>query len=209
MLTALAGCGKAQKQANSYEELIPLLEEAVNGLFSKDFEDKVNEGKLPSPTGEHEEKWKAMLLSAKANFTGVDENAYGYRLIDINADGNAELLFTRSDDQLLAVFTVHGDKVVMLDAYSVMDYLCVLMDTGELYSMNVDTSGGYQYQISALNPSTASLFVSQSFGTENGICYESVEGTIYTTSEERIKELRQKYPFKHGTAFLSAEFNLF
>ena len=208
MLISLCACTTKQKNASSYEEVIVKLDEAVHGLFAEDFEDKLKEGAYPSPTGELSDKWMTTLSDAKADFHNVDENAFGYKLIDINSDGISELFFVRSDDKLLAVFTMHEGKPCMVDCYG-RSYIGVIRDTGEVYTMTVRDDGGYDYRIYTLNPSSGGLYNTVAFGYEGPIAYEVINGSTYTSSENRIEELRAEYPFEMSQVFTELEFNLF
>ncbi len=208
MLICLCACTPKQKNASSYEEVIVKLDEAVHGLFAEDFEDKLKEGAYPSPTGELADKWLTTLSDAKADFHNVDENAFGYKLIDVNSDGVSELFFMRSDERILAIFTMHEGKPCMVDCYS-RTYRGVVRDTGEVYTMTVRDDGGYDYRIYTLNPSSGGLYNTVSFGTEGTIAYELINGSTYTTSTERISELQAEYPFEMSEVFTELKFNLF
>ena len=210
MLLSVCSCNQKQQQktATNYDAVLQSLAETVDGMFAEDFETKVGEEKYPSPTGEHTEKWKAMLLDAKADFHNIDANAFGYKLIDINSDSSPELIFCRTDDRILAVYTIHNGKATLVDAYN-RSYSCSLLDTGELYSLTMRDDGGYDNDIATLNHSTGTLYVTVHFGISDNICYETINGTVLTTSNDRITELREQYPFEHGQAFTSYEFNLF
>ncbi len=208
LTVSMCACTQKPTTATSYDDLIYDLEVAVNAMFTKGFESKVAEGSYPSPTGEHEDKWCSMLLDATKDFGNIDENAFGYRLIDINSDSAPELIFCRSDEIVLAVFTLHAGKVTMVDAFN-RSYRCVIRDTGELYTLTVREDGGYDHKISVLDPSEGVLYTTVSFGMEGTICYEMIEGSVYTTSAERIAELKEEYPHTHGEAVIASEFNLF
>ena len=208
MLLSLCACAQGTKTVSSYEEIIVKLDEAVHGMFAEDFEDKLNQGAYPSPTGELSDKWLTTLLDAKDDFRNVDENAFGYKLIDVNSDGISELFFMRSDDRILAIFTMHDGKPCMVDCYG-RSYRGVIRDTGEVYTMTVREDGGYDYRIYTLNPSSGGLYNTVSFGYEGTIAYEMIDGSTYTTSTERITELAEEYPFEMSTAFSELEFNLF
>lgn len=208
MLFSLAACGEEEKVATSYDDLIIKLSDSVSALFSDDFEEELEDGEYTSPTGEMDDKWIAMLKDAKADFKNVDENAFGYKLIDLNSDSNTELLFMRSDDRLLAVFTLSHGKPMLVDAFN-RSYQCVVRDTGELYTITVRDDGGYDYKINTLNPSTDTLVNTVSFGTEGTICYEKQETGTYTTSTERIAELCEKYPFEMSEVIGKTELSLF
>ncbi len=209
MLLTLCACTpKKEKTAASYEEIIVKLDTAVHGLFADDFEEKINEGAYPSPTGELSDKWMTTLLDAKADFRNVDENAFGYKLIDINSDGSPELFFMRSDDRVLAIFTMCEGKPYMVDCYG-RSYRGVIRDTGEVYTMTVRDDGGYDYKIYTLDPASGSLYGTVSFGYEGSIAYELIDGSVYTTSTERISELQNEYPFELSAVFTELEFNLF
>ncbi len=208
MLFALAACGEEKIVATSYDELITKLSESVNDLFSKNFEEELEEGKYTSPTGELEDKWSAMLKDAKADFHNIDENAFGYKLVDLNSDSLIELLFMRSDGRLLAVYTVFDGKPLLVEAFN-RSYQGVVRDTGELYTLKLRDDGGYDYNVHTLNPSTGTLVNTVSFGTEGAICYESIEGVIYTTSDTRIEELRAEYPFEMSEVIGEIELSLF
>lgn len=209
MLISLTACGGKDKNASSYDQLVAVLDETVEKMFVlDDFEESVKNGMMLSPTGELQEKWNEMLLSAKADFAGIDANAFGYKLIDLTGDSEPEFIFARSDDTPLAVFTMHTGELKLLDVYS-RTYRCVITDKGELYTMNIDDSGNHQFEISAFHEGTGGLFANVRFGTEDGICYEDINGIIYTTSVDRISELRTEYPHQHGEVYALAEFNLF
>lgn len=208
MLFAIAACGEEEKTATSYDELITKLSTTVDQLFSDDFEENLKDGEYTSPTGELDDKWMEMLNDAKADFPNVDENAFGYKLADLNSDSSTELLFMRSDNKLLAVYTLSAGKPVLLDAYN-RSYQCVVRDSGELYTLKVRDDGGYDYKVYTLNPSTSTLVNTVSFGTEGTISYESIEGTIYTTSEERLSELREEYVFEMSKILDEIELSLF
>ena len=208
MLLSLCACTQQPKNADSYEDILVKLDEAVRSLFAKDFEDKLKEGAYPSPTGELSDKWLDTLRDAKADFPNVDENAFGYKLIDINSDGISELFFMRSDDRVLAIFTMYEGKPCMVDCYN-RSYIGVIRDTGEVYTMTVRDDGGYDYRIYTLNPSSGGLYSTVSFGYEGTIAYEMIDGATYTTSTERIAELQEEYPFELSEIFKSVKFNLF
>ena len=210
LLMSLCSCAKdkEQKAATTYDEVITKLSEAVTGMFEEDFEEKLNEGAYPSPTGELPEKWMTTLKEAKMDFRNVDENAFGYKLIDINSDGTSELFFMRSDDRVLAIFTMYEGKPGMVDCYN-RSYRGVIRDTGEVYTMTVRDDGGYDYKIYTLNPSSGVLYNTVSFGYEGYIAYEMIDGSTYTTSTDRITELETEYPFEQSESFKSVQFNLF
>lgn len=208
MLISVCACGNEQKKATSYEDVIIKLDEAVHGMFADDFEDKLKEGVYTSPTGEQSDKWQTTLLDAKADFPNVDENAFGYKLIDINSDGVPELFFMRSDERILAIFTMHEGKPCMVDCYG-RSYRGVIRDTGEVYTMTVREDGGYDYRIYTLNPSSGGLYNTVAFGYEGAIAYEMIDGSTYTTSETRIGELNTEYPFEMSEIFTALKFNMF
>ncbi len=208
MLLSLCACTQQTKNASSYEEILVKLDEAVHALFDEDFEDNLKEGAYPSPTGELSDKWLTTLSDAKADFRNVDENAFGYKVIDINSDGISELFFMRSDDRVLAIFTMHEGKPGMVDCYN-RSYRGVIRDTGEVYTMTVRDDGGYDYKIYTLNPSSGVLYNTVSFGYEGYIAYEMIDGSTYTTSTDRITELETEYPFELSESFKSVQFNLF
>ncbi len=131
LLISVCACGNEQKKVTSYEEVIIKLDEAVHGMFADDFEDKLKEGAYPSPTGELSDKWLTTLLDAQKDFPNVDENAFGYRMIDLNSDGISELFFMRSDERVLAIFTMYEGKPCMVDCYS-RSYRGIIRDTGEI-----------------------------------------------------------------------------
>ena len=54
-----------------------------------------------------------------------------------------------------------------------------------------------------------SLYGTVSFGYEGSIAYELIDGSVYTTSTERIAELQEEYPFELSEIFKSVKFNLF
>ena len=207
-LISLCACTQGQKNATSYEDIIASLSETVHGMFADDFEDKLKEGAYPSPTGELADKWLTTLSEAKADFRNVDENAFGYKLVDINSDGISELFFVRSDDRILAIFTMHDSAPCMVDCYG-RSYRGVIRDTGEVYTMTVREDGGYDYRVYTLNPSSGGLYNTVAFGTEGSIAYEVIDGSTYTTSETRMSELCEEYPFEMSESFSSLQFNLF
>lgn len=208
MLFALFACTQSRNTPTSYEDIIVKLDEAVHGLFADDFDEKLKQGAYPSPTGELEDKWMITLSDAKADFSNVDENAFGYKLIDVNSDGVSELFFMRSDERILAIFTMHGGKPVMVDCYG-RSYRGIVMDTGEIYTLNVRDDGGYDYKIYTLNSSSGALFNTVAFGYEGSIAYEMINGAVYTTSTDRINELAEQYPFEISRVFAEIKFNLF
>ena len=208
MVVLLVACGEEQKPVTGYDDLILKLSETVDQLFSDDFDKELEKGSYTSPTGELNDKWTAMLRDAKTDFKNIDENAFGYKMVDVNSDSSAELFFVRSDGRLLAVFTMYEGAPLLVDAYN-RSYQCVLRDTGELYIMTVRSDGGYDFKINALNSSTGALNNTISFGQEGSICYEMIEGSIYTTSNERLSELRNEYPFEHSSVFEEMELVLF
>ncbi|MBR4881960.1 MAG: hypothetical protein IKU19_08490 [Clostridia bacterium] len=208
MMLSLFACTQSDKSPASYTDLIVKLDETVHGMFADDFEDKLAEGAYPSPTGELSEKWMETLYDAKADFRNVDENAFGYKLIDINSDGVSELFFMRSDERILAIFTMYEGKPCMVDCYD-RDYRGVIRDTGEVYTLTVREDGGYDYKIYTLNPSSGGLYNTVAFGLEGYIAYEMIEGSVYTTSSDRINELQEEYPFEMSEVFTELKFNLF
>ena len=209
IITVLSLCACAgDKTPASYDDVILKLSETVTALFAEDFEDKAAEGTYPSPTGELEDKWLNTILDAKADFRNVDENAFGYKLIDINSDGVSELFFMRSDERILAIFTMREGKPCMIDCYD-RSYRGVVMDTGEIYTLGFREDGGYDYRIYTLDPASGGLYGTVSFGYEGTIAYEYIDGATYTTSTDRITELTAQYPFEMAQAITELELNLF
>lgn len=208
LFTVCACTAQQNKPATGYDELLVKLEQTVDSLFSKNFDTELAEGKYTSPTGELDDQWFSMLKDAKADFANVDENAFGYKVVDLNSDGTSELLFCRSDNRVLALYTVHDGKATLVDAFT-RSYYCVIRDSGEVYTMTVRDNGGYDYKISTLNGSTGTLVTTVNFGIEGTISYEAIQGSIYTTSTERISELCEEYPFEASEAYKAIDFNLF
>ena len=208
-LLTLCACGKSEsKPATSYDAVIDKLSSSVDSMFTENFEEKVSEGAYSSPTGELPEKWNNMLIDATKDFRNLDENAFGYKLVDLNSDGVSELFFVRSDDKVLAIFTMCEGAPVLVDAFE-RDYQCVIRDSGEVYTMTAREDGGYDHKIHTLNSSSGTYYTTVAFGTEGNINYEVIDGMTYTTSSERIIELRAEYEFKMSTAFTDMEFHLF
>ncbi len=208
IILSLCSCtAKKEKTPSDYDGVVAKLSQTVDALFEKDFEGKLESGGYLSPTGEQQDNWNNMLRDAKADFANVDEKAFGYKVIDINSDSIPELFFVRSDGAVLAVFEMDEGKPELVQCFN-RSYRCVVRDSGELYTLTVREDGGYDFRISTLVPASG-LAVTVSFGTESNIAYELVNGDIYTTSAERIEELRTQYPFEMSQIFTDLEFYMF
>lgn len=208
-VTVLSLCSctaKREKLPTNYDELTDKLSQTVEALFETDFEEKLEAGEYRCPTGEQSENWNSMLRDAKAELPNVDKKHFGYKIIDINSDSIPELFFMRSDGTVLAIFNIDEGRPRLLECFN-GTYRCVVMDSGELYTVNT-REDGVEYKISTLLPA-GGLAVTVSFGTEGETCYELVGGEKDSVTAERITELCAIYPFESSEIFTELQLYMF
>ena len=90
---------------------------------------------------------------------------FGYAIKDINGDGSVELILLRSDGTIVAVFTMHDQKPVLLDAFQ-NRYRCSLSDSGEIFTSGSNGAARTVNRKYSLDPATGQLLLICEFGTD-------------------------------------------
>lgn len=90
---------------------------------------------------------------------------FGYAIKDINRDGSDELILLRSDGTIVAVFTMHDQKPVLLDAFQ-NRYRCSLSDSGEIFTSGSNGAARTVNRKYSLDPATGQLLLICEFGTD-------------------------------------------
>lgn len=145
------------------------------------------------------EKWSNMIVEMTAGIDLPQKSNYGYFLADINEDSFPELFWVRSDQMLLAIFSVQNGRPVLLDACW-HGYKCVLTDVGMLYTRADGGAGYITFGIRQLSEEI-NLLVVKEFGAEGGnaetgtLFYEITETGKVSINEARFNQLIQDYPF--------------
>ena len=90
---------------------------------------------------------------------------FGYAIKDINRDGSVELILLRADGTIVAVFTMHDQKPVLLDAFQ-NRYRCSLSDSGEIFTSGSNGAARTVNRKYSLDPATGQLLLICEFGTD-------------------------------------------
>lgn len=155
LLILLCGCSEqvkddsfAQSQSCAlYDDIIEDYRNIVSFRLLDDFEYLWNYGEfieLSEPLlnaltvsgSDLDYRWSNMIVEMPT--ADSTQSSFGYILTDINDDNCPELFWVRDDHTVLAVFTVHDEQIVLLDAFW-SRYVCVITDDGKLYTRS---SGG-------------------------------------------------------------------
>lgn len=198
-----------------YKEILSDYEKLVDYRLSKTFEEDYNSGKELELSemlsrcivADHLEdigyRWNNMLAEMVSGLTDPTSKSFGYLLRDINGDGVQELFWVRCDGFILAVFTIYGQKVQIVDAHW-QRYKTVVTEEGELYTRSSSGAADTIFEIKKLGANNGELTLVKRFGTEG---VESSTGTVYyevteekkiIVDEARFAQLLSIYSFEAG-----------
>lgn len=143
-------------------------------------------------------RWHCMLVEMryKAELTEVD---FGYELTDLNGDGTEELLWTGSDDIVLAIFSIYDEEVRLLDAYW-SRYSCRITEDGKVLTVGSSGAANTTYEVKILDADGKELLTEKMFGTDGWdeetnvtFCVEWIDGQKVRISEDRLAQLQKEF----------------
>ncbi len=198
-----------------YSVLLEDYESIVSFRLSQNFERDWNNGSPPAISialtlaiqeNPHAE-WSNMVVCMIDGLDHPVQSSFGYVLRDLNNDAFPEMIWVREDYVILAIFTIRGDRLVLLDAFW-NKHECVVLAENKLY---IRTSGGAaytEYAILALDSQEEFLRIKQ-FGVDGysaefeSLYYEIVDNQRNAISSDRFHELLLENPFEFGSEWTS------
>ena len=197
-----------------YEELYKEIIDDYNSLISfrlaDDFYDRRNNNieradisdtleKLINSSDDMGYRWGCMEGEMLGDEEKPTQDMFTYVLYDMNKDEVPELFWLREDDTILAIFTLHNDEILLLDAFWAR-YVGVITPNGELYTRASGGAFDTVFEIKELDEN-GELITKLTFGTESTSEYyqhfETVDGKKSIVSENRVDELLEEYKFEN------------
>jgi len=201
-----------------YEELVNDYAKLIRFRFSDSFDtDRICDFPGISNTlkaalsnlGGLESRWSTMAFELSYNSAADNPRFYGYILQDINADGIPELFWVRNDHSIVAIFTYHNNRIVLLDAYW-SRYRGYVAWNNTLYTWG--SGGAADAHCSSLSlTANGSLYDGYGFYSEsnwNTVNYFEYSGAaVNRISQDRFHDLSDLYPSSHSQYWLSLPIN--
>lgn len=193
-----------------YKEIIDDYKSLISFRLADDFYDRWNNNseradisdtleKLINSSDDMGYKWGCMFVEMLGDEEKPTKDMFTYVLYDMNKDKVPELFWLREDDTILAIFTLHNDETLLLDAFWAR-YMGVITENGELYTRGSGGAVDTVYEIKELDEN-GELITKLTFGSEStGQSYqyfETVDGEKNIVSEERIDALLEEYKFEN------------
>ncbi len=149
---------------------------------------------------EDSDGWSSMEIEMLGYPQSDKLSDFGYKLYDMNGDGEDELFWARKDGTILAVFTIYNGKLKLLDAFW-NRYKGVITENGELYTMGSGGAADTVWEFSKL--SNGELESVKVFGTESNdekqcVDYYRLDNDkkVYIT-EQAFDSLLEEVPFEN------------
>lgn len=143
--------------------------------------------------------WHCMLVEMPQGTDFLTEDDFGYRLIDLNGDGADELLWTRTDGAVLAIFAAYNGEAHLLDAFW-SRYSCRVTEEGKLLVVGSGGTVYTNYEIKSLDASGKELVTEQMFGVDGwdtdantASYFEVIDGQKVPITEEYLKALQEEF----------------
>lgn len=203
--------------AEYYAELVRDFKKLIEFRLSAQFDDSWYENlqnvelsdtyrKIEAGLGEREYGWSSMMIELTNPETSFGAENFGYVLYDLDADGQLELFWVRSDHSPVAAFTYKNGEVILLDAWW-SRYSGFISQDGKLYSWG---SGGAADNRCTVYALTAEGVLEETYAFsgesdwENGTVnyFEWTEGTKTAISAQRYEELTASYPYEQSDLWL-------
>jgi len=186
--------------SDEYRDTINEFKQLMELRLSDAVEEAILNGSFDSPNPTFDYEWGYMIAESILGTDTPDMSMFGYVLKDINNDGISELFIVRNDPEsysfILALYTLHEGEAVLLGAYW-PKHNCYLLESGELF---VEFSGGgdvYYHEIQTLEENRTELTTVNKFGLNpydtKKPYFETVDGEITLSNEERVNELFNNY----------------
>lgn len=170
-----------------------VIEERLSDTFESDYNSGVDLLAKSPPNLELAYEWHSMIVEAVGGLHEPTISSFGYAFVDVNGDDVKEMLWIREDYVLLAIYTLYNGEPLLLDAFWPR-HKAVFTDSGELYTRDSGGAQDYKYTARMLTTNGSALFPVATFGSENGVYYENIDGNKVTINKERFDDLVESYP---------------
>ena len=116
-----------------------------------------------------------------------------YSLKDLNNDGISELIFSGEGHRIFAIFTLKEGSPKLLGAFW-SKHKCTILNTGELYVLDVGGAQDFEYSICTIDAETNIIKLKQ-FGCQQGLYYLIENGIKRQIEKNTFDEMLELYPY--------------
>ncbi len=164
---------------------------AANGSLRMTLENE--ESLFPAPDAQHDYHWSCMVIELVTNMDLPEqETPIRYQLLDLNADGTDELILTKNDGEILAIYKKNPDgEAVLLDAFW-SRYTAAINAAGQVFVQSSSGAGHYAYELYQVAPRETQLELVQSFVRDGSEFYQMKDGQRTAASEEEMLRFRKE-----------------
>ena len=142
-------------------------------------------------------RWNCMIIGMTNYIDAPTKESFGYIFADLNGDNIPELIWVSADYRILCIFTIVDNQVRLVDSFW-SSYRCVIMDTGELYTLRIGGAKSSIFAITRIDAQSGKLKTRIEFGEDFGTYFKIENGDGYILTEDEYLQLCNIYPFVTG-----------
>ena len=161
-------------------------EKTLDGTYAKNF--KYDEYEWS------ERLFDSVFLLCPRELDGIDSNeiyGFGYDIKDLNQDGEDELILVNKNEEIIAIFTQHNDKPVLVESFH-HRYRCRIDKDGLIYTRDSNGASHTVNRVCSISAESKELVTLEEYGTDGyneetlkTIYYRLVDGEkAYITEDE-------------------------
>lgn len=187
---------------NDYDSVIEYrLDNTFESKYNNGITIEINDALANSIQSDTLGNWSNMLVEMTNGLASPSKSDFGYIVYDLNDDQTPELIWVRSDHEILAIFTLVNNQARLLDAFW-SRHTAVLNNNGELIirsSAGADFSDYMLCEIAVDGEMTCNII----FGTSGNTYYKIIDGSKVLITEDDFYEFIASHPAENGIEWMS------